>query len=492
MDLNQRPKDYESLTLRHQETLLDVRVLASPLQIAQNGPMVENGIQRKTVTTTVTKRFADLTLHASHAQLDALVPEQNLRLDKIEYGGSLEARRLKSGKVVFYWRYTQEGKTERVPIGAYDSSAPPKSLKPSPRGVSIAAAREIARELSKKNAELPGGFRAEAKRTREAQEAETEARSDRARYSLEVLCSEYCSLLEKLGKGSHREAQLLFNKHVIGPQPTLARTPACEVEKKQLIEPLRKLTEAGKQSTARKLRSYLRAAYACALRADSDPAIPECFIGFNVTVNPVEGIAAVRSRADKRPLSLQELSRYWQALRRENTLAGAALRAHLLAGGQRIAQLVRLRAEDLTKDAMKIKDLKGRRSEPRVHLVPITPPLRSELRRLSTAGYVFSTDNGQTPMHPTSLTAWSREIAKRAKLDDFQLKRVRSGVETALASAGVPPHVRGQLQSHGIGGVQATHYDAHEYLPEKRSALETLHKLLHRARRIAHSVRAYR
>lgn len=411
-------------------------------------------------------------------QLTKLLPDQSVRLDKIEYGGSLEARCLKSGKVVFYWRYTQEGKTARVPIGAYDSSAPPKSLKPTTRGFSISAAREAARELSKSNSDLPGGFRAEAARVQVARAADARVRAERSQFTLEALCSAYCDWLAKLGKWSHREARLLLDRHVIKAQPGLAQTPASEVEKKQLIEPIRKLTEAGKQSTARKLRSYLRAAYACALRADSDPSIPELFSGFNVSINPVEGIAAVRSRADKRPLSAQELKKYWQALVQEDTVPGAALRAHLLAGGQRIAQLVRVRSEDVTTETIKITDPKGRRSEPRVHLVPITAPLRLELRSLSKSGYVFSTDGGTTPVHATSLTAWSREIAHRAGLVDFQLKRVRSGVETALAAAGVPPHVRGQLQSHGIGGIQATHYDAHEYLPEKKLALQTLYRLL--------------
>lgn len=411
-------------------------------------------------------------------QLTKLLPEQSVRLDKIEYGGSLEARCLKSGKVAFYWRYTQAGKTVRVPIGAYDSSAPPKSLKPTSRGYSISAAREAARGLAKSNSELPGGFRGEAARVEAAREAEVRAHEARSQFTLRALCSNYCDWLAKLGKWSHREARLLLDRHVIKALPKLAQTLASEVEKKQLIEPIRKLTEAGKFSTARKLRSYLRAAYACALRADSDPSIPESFAGFNVKVNPVEGIAAVRSRADKRPLSVEELRRYWQALGHEDTLAGAALRVHMLAGGQRTAQLVRVRVEDLTKDTIKITDRKGRRSEARVHLVPITARLRLELRGLSNSGYVFSTDGGETPMHATSLTAWSREIAERAGLSQFQLKRVRSGVETALAAAGVPPHIRGQLQSHGIGGVQATHYDAHEYLPEKKAALETLFRLM--------------
>ena len=34
------------------------------------------------------------------------------------------------------------------------------------------------------------------------------------------------------------------------------------------------------------------------------------------------------------------------------------------------------------------------------------------------------------------------------------------------------------MQSHGLGGVQSRHYNKHEYLDEKRAALETLHRLL--------------
>ena len=45
--------------------------------------------------------------------------------------------------------------------------------------------------------------------------------------------------------------------------------------------------------------------------------------------------------------------------------------------------------------------------------------------------------------------------------------RIRSGVETLLAANGVSQEVRGHLQSHGLTGVQARHYDGHDYMPEK-------------------------
>jgi len=61
---------------------------------------------------------------------------------------------------------------------------------------------------------------------------------------------------------------------------------------------------------------------------------------------------------------------------------------------------------------------------------------------------------------------------------DFTLGDLRRTVETRLAADGVSESVRGQLQSHGLGGVQARHYDRYEYLKEKREALEALHRLM--------------
>lgn len=60
----------------------------------------------------------------------------------------------------------------------------------------------------------------------------------------------------------------------------------------------------------------------------------------------------------------------------------------------------------------------------------------------------------------------------------FQAKRIRSGVETALASLRVSQEIKGHLLSHGTTGVQAASYDGHDYAPQKLEALETLHRFL--------------
>ena len=95
----------------------------------------------------------------------------------------------------------------------------------------------------------------------------------------------------------------------------------------------------------------------------------------------------------------------------------------------------------------------------------------------------------RSPSQPswTTLSKLAAEIA-RPHISGFTVKRGRSGVETALAAARISRDDRGHLQSHGITGVQARHYDGHDYLDAKRDGLDLLYLLLtKRSPRAKHS-----
>jgi intergrase/recombinase len=81
-----------------------------------------------------------------------------------------------------------------------------------------------------------------------------------------------------------------------------------------------------------------------------------------------------------------------------------------------------------------------------------------------------------THIAATTLSKWATQAAK--SIANFQTKRIRSGVETLLASAKISSEIRGRLQSHGISGVQARHYDGYDYMDEKRHAQTVLFNLL--------------
>jgi integrase len=403
-------------------------------------------------------------------------------LKKIDQGGALQARRLSSGSVQFYWRYTHEGKTDRVAIGTYDSTASPKSLTPTSKGYSVAAAAEACRAMATIQAEkaLVGGFREhEATVKREYQTAKAKVAEDE-KHTLAKLLDAYVEHLKKSGRSSNADANSIFRLHVAEAWPEIANGPASKLTPAQFTDMLRRLAEDGKGRTANKLRAYVRAAYQCALDVDSLMSIPKVFRAFHITTNPAALTKrdAKHDKADKNPLRLPDLRAYWQAIKKEPGIKGAALRLHLLSGGQRIEQLVNMKNAKVTATAFTIFDAKGRPGHPpREHTVPLVPAAAKAMKELKNAKeYALSTDGGEKPLSAMTLTNWAREIPHG--IEGFQLKRIRSGVETALAAARVSKEIRGHLQSHGLTGVQARHYDAHEYEDEKREALQILFKLL--------------
>jgi len=286
--------------------------------------------------------------------------------------------------------------------------------------------------------------------------------------------------LETLGRTSHKDARSIFALHVIDPWPKVAAFPANQVTGEQIADMMRRVLELGKGRTANKLRSYIRAAYQTARASRSKASIPVAFKLFNVVNNPAADTEPDESqnKADKHPLTTAELRTYWQAIKVMPGFKGAVLRLHLLTGGQRIAQLVKLLTKDVTTDAILLHDGKGRPGKaPRPHTVPLIPQAAAALKECDPQGtYALSTDNGETHLAATTMSGWAVDAA--AGIPAFQAKRIRSGVETTLAAARVNTEVRGRLQSHGIAGVQARHYDGHDYMHEKRQALTKLFRLL--------------
>lgn len=398
---------------------------------------------------------------------------------RLDRGGALQARKLANGAVQLYWRYSLGGKTSREPIGVYDPSAPPKKLQPTPRGYGLAAALERCRELADVHAERAqtGGLReakAEKRKTFIAQKAAEAAKSER---TLQKLLDSYVQHLKTQGRRSHVDADQIFKRHITEAWPTVAAAPAVDLTPDHVLDMLRRLIEAGKGRTANKLRSYLRAAYQCALDVRTTASIPVVFKSFEVVFNPA---AQTRrspqfDRADKRPFSKADLQAYWKLIAARPGVEAAALRLHVLTGGQRIEQFVRLKWADVSDEALTIFDGKGRPGQgARAHQIPLVKLARADLAVLKREGeFAISTTAGKKAISVRTLAGWAHDVVGDT-IEGFQLKRIRSGVETLLAANGVSREIRGHLQSHGLTGVQARHYDGHDYMPEKRQAIEIL------------------
>jgi len=402
-------------------------------------------------------------------------------LGKVHPAGALEARRLAAG-ISLYWRVTHNGKAHREKIGIYDSSAPPKSLIPTERGFSISAATRAAEAFALQHEanKTQGGFVGIKQAKEQERQQQAEEREKALSHSLQALMEDYADHLEALGRRSHKDVRSITGVHIVAPWPKVAALPAREITPEQVADMMRRCLEGGKGRTANKLRSYIRAAYQTAKAARTKPSIPLRFKEYGVSINPAAETAPDESanKADKRPLSPEELRTYWKAIKTLPGFRGALLRLHLLTGGQRIEQLVSLKASNITPDSITLYDGKGRPGKPpRPHIIPLTPAAAGALAQAATGlDWALSTDGGATHVAATTLSAWACDAA--TDIPDFQAKRLRYGIETALAAAGISAEIRGRLQSHGIGGVQARHYDGHDYLEGKLAALEVLERLL--------------
>lgn len=427
--------------------------------------------------------------------INDLAPGTFTTLTKINPIGSLQARKQSNGTVSLFWRYSMGKDSTRVPLGVYDSSAPPKSLQATAKGYSIAAATRAAETLAQAHFSHreEGGHVALTKAAADAKRAAADAvqrvedeKQAAARYTLKSLLNHYCDHLETLGRTSHKKIRGLFKLHVFNAWPDVASLPANQINGEQVADMMRRIVEAGHGRTSNKLRSYGRAAYQTAKSARSKASVPVHFKGYSVTNNPFDETEpdAAFNTADKNPLPADQMRAYWQLIENMPGFNGALLRLHLLTGGQRIEQLIKLLTAHITPGSISIWDGKGRPGAgARLHTVPLIPAAAAALTECKPAGiYALSLGNGDSHVSTTSFSTYARNAAHT--IPGFKAKRIRSGIETMLAAAGVSEDTRGRLQSHGVSGVQARHYDAYDYAKEKRAALGILYRELTKKPRI--------
>jgi integrase len=310
-----------------------------------------------------------------------------------------------------------------------------------------------------------------------------------AKFTFGALMADYANDLERQGKTSHAKVRGMVKLHLLDGAPKLANTAAALVTAEQVADLLRGLREAGKERTAGKLRSYCRAAFEMARTSKLSLLVPVHFKSYGVQHNPAAETVAIKLVPDKNPLMPVHLRQYWKAIEPLQGVRGAVLRLHLLTGGQRIEQLRQLIRPNVGEGAITLLDAKGRTGRgARLHTIPLLSAAREALHTLLSLNpgeFPLSVDGGASPVSAKAIADWAKDAATGLEwvptdkpVGQFQAKRIRSGVETALASLRVSQEIRGHLLSHGVTGVQAASYDGHDYAPQKLEALETLYRFL--------------
>lgn len=374
------------------------------------------------------------------------------------------AARITSGAKAFIFQGKLEKTTIRKTIGACQSWT-------------LSDARSEARRLQTlvDRGIDPREQEREQKAEKEAIKAAIEANQ---KYTLKALLEAYADYLEERDKvKSAKAARSVIKVHVLERDPTLSEKAAINITSYDIAALIRQTREAGKERSAGILRSTISAAYNCGRRAPFDTDLPSKFIKFNIVNNPVDVIPTITVKAGNRTLNRDELKKYIAAL--GDDIIDMALKLALFSGGQRMAQILRTEINDWNEEnkILRLLDPKGKRTQPREHLLPLGPvaaSIVSELMnraKVAETSLLFPSATKKTPIHDSMPGPRVTEISTAMGGDSFDLRDIRRTCETMLAGLGISKDIRAQLLSHGINGVQAQHYDRYEYLKEKQATL---------------------
>lgn len=301
----------------------------------------------------------------------------------------------------------------------------------------------------------------------------------------------YADLLDAKGKKSARLVRNQIIADVQKAQPKLWKKRAAEIDLDDCIKVVAKVHDRGKLRQADKIRSYIRSAFTEAIKARGNVNAPAKLRNMNIKMNPARDMVKVEgsSQARDRALSLAEFQAYWTRVKELPEPGRSIMMLHVLTGGQRIQQLCRATLHDIDRDTqtLTLLDYKGRRAEPRRHVIPLLPEASACIERITGAGeYVFSCDGGISPINGKYISERVDKIrdamkaAKELEGGHFTPGTIRATIETRLAAKPyrVGSDVLAQLLSHGLGGVQARHYQHHNFNDEKLEALQMLYRMV--------------
>ena len=404
------------------------------------------------------------------------------RSERLEVGsgshglGSLRAYFMPSGAIRLYYGYKDaSGKQDDFPIGIFAESR--NQVEP---GVAftLAMARQRAMELSSKQLEaVKLGMTSFRQFPDMATRKIVEERQDT---SLKALLELYALIKEEEGRVEYAKTIRLSCARYLFDQ-ALAKKSAAKVEKAELASIFREIIESGKKRTYQKLRSYILAAYNLAIDAGDDEMCDSRLVPFGVTQVPITkarkaGALSVGRRS--RFLNEFEIKQVWRELLILDNPVSRFMQIKLLTG-QRTIQLLRVRREDIDFEnkLMVLFDPKGRRQEPRRHVVALNDDVWELVLTYlrvpdSGNGLLFCFDDGREIKQDVASNHAKRLSDKLLNAGiikvKFTLGDFRRTWETHLARLKVSKEIRGQIASHGISGVQDSHYNMFDYLEDKK------------------------
>ena len=372
-----------------------------------------------------------------------------------------------SGRRVFYLAYTFEGKKRFHNLGAYSSE------------FTLAKAREACRVAQ---ILIDSGTDPQVERSRTVKKEEAERKRIEAKKRATTVNEALDHYITTLSEQTAYEVNNVFTNSHCDIRKRIGSMKMQDVTDDDIDALLDLHIKRGTHRNAGKLYAFMRSAFKKA-KLNKKFKLKKWHNPFDDVAKPDNS----NSNALNRALSAEDIRWFLNELEQSSMGEGVknVLRI-VLYTGQRVEQVSRMQWADV--------DLEGRvwdvpPSETKVgkktkvgHVVPLTDSVVLLLESAHREGpFVFP---GYREAKPLSIGVFSKNLKKMVEeggaVDPFTPRDLRRTVTTHMSRLGILAEIRNRIQDHAIAGVEAKHYDRHDYLPEKRAALEKWERELRR------------
>ncbi|PYY69163.1 integrase [Pseudomonas jessenii] len=420
--------------------------------------------------------------------------------------GALVFKRVNDGSPVCYYRYHLAGKQVLIKLGVYRRTAREVGFTLSELRDQAAALAQIAKAhgdvkayLAKQEADAEAS-RIENERAVDAErlKAEEEARErqhlaeiEASRGTFGELFLDYIeSLREKATAGVVKELERLYQTNMVAPHPSIMAMKARDIRPDHILAILNPIWDRGAKIQARRMRSYLSAAFSHGLRAENSVGRSSAK-SYNLESNPATVIAVEQASVPvTRALSDAELSKFWGTL--ETTEGVGPVMALLFkfviaTGGQRIFNICQTTWDDYDLEARTVSLIhrkgRGGQTMSRPHLVPLTERALAILERVKEINgchpWPWTTTGKQhivvsSPTH--AVAKWLKSehaVIDGKQTPSFSPRDLRRTCTQLMQRYGISDQLSDLLQAHGQTGVANKHYrnNPEAALPEKQRAI---------------------
>jgi len=300
-------------------------------------------------------------------------------------------------------------------------------------------------------------------------DAERHRKAEQNKASMKELLLDYVAYLDDQGKPSAVTVRRAFESTVFEAHAYIASKKAKEITPDDVVQIIKPLSLSGHKVYRNRVRSYLHAAFNFGLDREYDET-RSSDKSFSLTTNPVGPVPVLKNAESvgTRSLNAHELNLFYRDVESTPSVGVVMytfMRFLVATAGQRPSQVLRVpwADYDLENRYFKVIDLKGRGTQERVHLVPLSDravELLESLRPLTGDFEWPFTYTGDVPISIESLkNVTKRFLANQEGFEHFTVRDIRRTCKQIMTQANIPREHRNMLQNHGATGVDAKHYD---------------------------------